>query len=154
MSFTDLSAGSPTSWSWTFGDGGISALENPTHIYSINGTYNVCLTATNAVGSNTFCQNVIIDSYLPPVSAFAYAGDPTVVFDDNSTNSPTSWSWNFGDGGTSLLQNPVHTYLTNGVYNVCLVAANATGEDISCQNVTIDSYLSPVAAFTYSGDQQ
>ena len=152
VSFTDLSAGSPTSWSWTFGDGGISALENPTHIYSINGTYNVCLTATNAVGSNTFCQNVIIDSYLPPVSAFAYAGDPTVVFDDNSTNSPTSWSWNFGDGGTSLLQNPVHTYLTNGVYNVCLVAANATGEDISCQNVTIDSYLSPVAAFTYSGD--
>lgn len=152
VNFTDLSAGSPTSWSWNFDDGGTSTLENPVHIYSLNGTYNVCLTATNGMGSNTVCQDVIIDSYLAPVSTFAYSGDPTVTFDDNSTNSPTSWSWNFGDGGTSLLQNPVHTYLTNGVYNVCLVAANATGEDISCQNVTIDSYLAPVASFTYSGD--
>ena len=152
VSFTDLTTGSPTSWSWNFGDGGTSTLQNPNHTYALNGTYNVCLTATNGMGSSNICQNVIIDSYLPPVATFTYSGDPTVIFDDNSTNSPTSWSWNFGDGGTSTLQNPTHFYVSNGVYNVCLIATNATGEDIACQNVTIDSYLAPVAAFTYSGD--
>ncbi|MEZ5015268.1 MAG: PKD domain-containing protein [Chitinophagales bacterium] len=150
--FTDASTGSPTSWSWTFGDGGTSATENPLHIYAANGTYNVCLTATNALGSNTFCQNVVIDSYLAPEAFFMFAGDPTVTFVDMSTNTPTSWSWNFGDGGTSVLENPTHTYTTNGTYNACLTATNATGSDSYCASVVIDSYLAPAAAFSWTGD--
>jgi len=51
----------------------------------------------------------------------------TVRFTDLSTRSPTSWRWNFGDGDTSLLQNPMHTYLTNGTYTVTLIATNSTG---------------------------
>lgn len=152
VSFVDASLNSPTSWFWNFGDGGTSTLENPTHTYTYNGTFNVCMTATNATGSNTSCQFVVIDYYLAPVAAFTYSGDPTVSFTDASLNSPTSWFWNFGDGGTSTLENPSHLYASNGVYNVCLTATNATGSNTSCQLITIDSYLSPVAAFTFTGD--
>lgn len=51
----------------------------------------------------------------------------TVRFTDLSTRSPTSWRWNFGDGDTSFLQNPTHTYLANGTYTVTLIATNSTG---------------------------
>jgi serine protease len=70
----------------------------------------------------------------PPVANFS--GTPTsgtapltVQFTDLSTNSPTSWSWSFGDGGTSPAQNPSHTYNLAGTYSVSLTAANAYGSD-------------------------
>lgn len=50
--FTDSSANGPTSWAWTFGDGGTSTSRNPTHTYNVAGTYTVTLTATNAAGSD------------------------------------------------------------------------------------------------------
>ncbi|HPF69247.1 MAG TPA: PKD domain-containing protein, partial [Candidatus Krumholzibacteria bacterium] len=70
----------------------------------------------------------------PPVAAFA--GSPTsgtaplaVAFTDQSTGSPTSWAWTFGDGGTATTQNPSHTYATAGVYTVSLTVTNADGSD-------------------------
>ena len=151
--FTDISTNDPTAWSWSFGDGGTSTLENPTHTYLLNGTYSVCLTASNVAGPNTHCESVVIDSYLAPAVDFSFSGDPIVNFVDESLNSPTSWSWNFGDGGTSTLENPSHTYLADGVYNVCLTATNATGSNTGCQDVTITSYINtPIADFIYSGD--
>ncbi len=53
VTFTDLSTNAPTSWLWDFGDGHTSALQNPTHTYTVAGSYTVSLTATNAGGSNT-----------------------------------------------------------------------------------------------------
>jgi PKD repeat protein len=50
-----------------------------------------------------------------------------VQFTDLTTNLPTSWLWNFGDGQTSTLQNPLHTYTTAGTYNVSLSATNTNG---------------------------
>lgn len=152
VSFTDLTTGAPTEWDWDFDDGGTSALQNPTHTFATNGTYNVCLTATNGFGSNTACHDVVIDSYVLPVINFIYAGDPLVVFTDLSSGGPTEWDWDFGDGGSSTLQNPMHTYAENGSYNVCLTATNDVGPATGCQVVVIDGYLTPVALFTYSGD--
>ncbi len=70
----------------------------------------------------------------PPVANFA--GSPasgsyplTVNFTDLSTGAPTSWSWNFGDGGTSTAQNPSHTYNSIGTYTVSMTATNAYGSD-------------------------
>jgi len=136
VSFTDQSSGSPTGWSWTFGDGGTSSAQNPNHTYNNAGTYTVILTASNAAGSDdeTKVNYITVNPCNPPVAAFV--GTPTsgdypleVAFTDQSTNSPTSWSWTFGDGGTSTAQNPAHTYTTAGTYTVTLTAANGCGSD-------------------------
>ena len=51
----------------------------------------------------------------------------TVQFTDTSTGNPTGWSWNFGDGKTSTIQNPVHTYTNAGIYSVSLRITTTTG---------------------------
>jgi Zn-dependent metalloprotease len=63
--FTDASTGGPTSWLWNFGDGFTSTLQNPSHVYTANGTYTVSLTATNAIGSSTFTRTAYINISKP-----------------------------------------------------------------------------------------
>jgi PKD repeat protein len=96
-------------------------------------------------------------SQAPPVASFTLA--PTnpvagqeVAFTDTSTNSPTRWDWNFGDGGTSSERNPVHAWATSGRFTVVLVASNASGSsEPRTRAVTVASSTSPVvAAFTFS----
>ena len=131
--FTDLSTNSPTSWLWDFGDGGTSTLQNPTHAYTTGGRYTVTLTATNASGSSApyIVPDYIVAPPAPaPVSSFTgtpSTGDAplTVNFTDTSTNSPTTWYWQFGDGGTASTQNPSYAYNTPGSYNVTLTAGNS-----------------------------
>lgn len=78
----------------------------------------------------------------PPVASFV-ANDTAldcsglVQFTDLSTNDPTSWLWNFGDGTTSTVQNPTHQYTTNGTFTVTLKATNTYGTGTS----TITSYI-------------
>ena len=136
VNFTDLSTNSPTSWSWTFGDGGTSTARHPSHIYTSSGNYTVSLTATNSTGSDgeTKTNYITVTTAQAPVADFS--GSPTsgaspltVSFTDSSTNSPTSWSWTFGDGGSSTAQNPSHQYTSTGDYTVSLTASNAGGSD-------------------------
>jgi len=67
--FTDLSTGGPTSWSWDFGDGTTSTLQNPTKTYATAGTYQVRLTVSNAAGGNTSAATPIVYNPLVPVAA-------------------------------------------------------------------------------------
>ncbi len=60
VQFTDQSTNNPTSWSWTFGDNTTSTDQNPSHTYTVSGTYEVCLTAANSGGSSTNCQDVTV----------------------------------------------------------------------------------------------
>ena len=72
-----------------------------------------------------------------PVADFGYINnDPTVNFLDSSANA-TSYIWEFGDGGSSTLQNPVHTYISNGTYTVTLIANNVCDSDTMSSLVTI-----------------
>jgi PKD repeat protein len=71
----------------------------------------------------------------------------TVAFEDQSTNSPTSWTWSFGDGTTGTLQNPVHAYASAGTYTVTLTAKNGGGSASATQRVTV----SPAAASPLAG---
>ncbi len=158
VSFTDLSTELPTSWSWNFGDGGTSTLENPSHTYSTAGTYTVTLVATNGIGSDseTKTNYIVVNSTVAPVANFTanqttITAGGSVTFTDLSSEVPTSWSWNFGDGGTSTLENPSHTYNTAGTYTVSLVATNAAGNDSETKvdYITVDTVvLAPVADFT------
>jgi serine protease len=149
--FTDASTNNPTSWSWTFGDGGTSTAQNPSHTYTAAGTYTVTLTATNAYGSDSETKTNYITVTNPPTDppVADFSGTPTsgsapltVVFTDASTNNPTSWSWTFGDGGTSTAQNPSHTYTAAGTYTVSLTATNAYGSDTE----TKTGYITVTAA--------
>lgn len=63
------------------------------------------------------------------ISNFSYSIDNgTVAFFDLSLNGPTEWLWEFGDGNTSNLQNPVHNYNQLGRYEVKLITKNSNGE--------------------------
>jgi PKD repeat protein len=136
VTFTDQSVNFPTSWSWNFGDGQPSTSQNPSHTYDTPGTYTVTLTATNAAGSDGETKTGYITVTVPvPVAGFS--GTPTtgpiplmVVFTDQSTNSPTSWSWDFGDGNTVIgVSDPSHTYIAQGSYMVTLTVTNDGGSD-------------------------
>jgi hypothetical protein len=60
VQFTDTSTGSPTTWSWAFGDGGTSAVQHPSHTFSAAGTFAVTLTVTNANGSNSASRSLVV----------------------------------------------------------------------------------------------
>ncbi|MCJ8292312.1 MAG: PKD domain-containing protein [Flavobacteriales bacterium] len=91
----------------------------------------------------------------PPVANFSAtstticAGE-SVSFTDLSTNTPTSWSWNFGDAGTATTQNPAYVYTTAGTYTVILTATNANGSDGNTitNYITVNAIPSVVATGT------
>ena len=157
VQFLDSSTNSPTAWVWSFGDGGTSTLSNPVHTYALEGTYTVTLTATNSAGSNTSSQtgyitaNKVTDSPEPLFKSTVTSGYAplNVQFVDASSNSPTAWVWSFGDGGTSTLQNPAHTYTTAGSYTVTLTATNPAGSNTVSRTgyITIEAAI-PVSSFT------
>jgi PKD repeat protein len=272
--FTDTSVNDPaTSWSWTFGDGGTSNAKNPFHAYAAAGTYNACLTASNAGGAgpqtckdvtvalvssttvsvngaidfdgdsvndlqvlattacgaipnmlrplgtvtwtsvgmdyravtianaptpnstSDFCHEVadvfstgivkasnasivkfwtpqntgaggvrfefavLQNPVSPPDSDFTFTSyDFVAFFTDTSTNdAATSWSWTFGDGGTSTAQNPFHAYAAAGTYNACLTASNVGGTGpTTCKDVTVAAVPSTTVgvggAIDFDGD--
>jgi len=69
VSFTDTSTGFPTSWQWTFGDGGISRERDPVHTYTVAGTYSVSLTVENEGGTDSLTRTgyVTVTAARPPV---------------------------------------------------------------------------------------
>ncbi|MFA5295812.1 MAG: DUF3344 domain-containing protein, partial [Methanoregulaceae archaeon] len=137
VTFTDESTNAPTSWLWDFGDGGTSTGQYPVHEYMSAGTYTVTLTVTNGEGSDEAVRpDYITVNALTGAPEAAFSSDVTsgtvpltVTFTDESTNAPTSWLWDFGDGGTSTGQYPVHEYMSAGTYTVTLTVTNGEGSD-------------------------
>jgi len=144
--FTDLSNHLPITWLWDFGDGNTSTEQHPEHTYATLGTYTVCLTVTNDLGSDTDCQTVTVDDV--PLANYTFdVNDLTVDFTDASSNNPTSWFWDFGDGNTSTAQNPTHVYANSDGYNVCLTATNAAGSNTNCLFIFV--LIPPEASFSH-----
>jgi PKD repeat protein len=164
--FSDMSSNMTTSqipltWLWNFGDGETLEYTNVTrvngpvvHAYTSEGTYNITLTVTNAFGSDsvtqTPCVIVILGDCKPPAPAFtcnpniATVGQ-SIQFTDLTYRLPKSWSWIFGDGGTSTLQHPTHSYNTAGFFDVTL----KTDNDCGAGKLTKTKYItvnSPVTA--------
>ena len=116
---------------WQFGDGATSTQAAPLHTYTVSGNYDVKLTVTSALGcTDTLTIVKAVQVGMKPLPEFS--ADPLDVcaftpvnFTDLSTG-PTAndWFWTFGDGGTSIDQNPVHQYNDTGYFNVSLVVFN------------------------------
>ena len=129
VSFTDASSGNPNQWNWNFGNGIASTLQNPTTIYQDTGLFTVRLTVFNNRCPDTSTVTGLI-RVLPPIARFTSAvicssSKRDVQFTDQSVVA-TGWSWDFGDGNTSTLQNPVHTYAALGTYTVTLTTTNGS----------------------------
>ncbi len=87
------------------------------------------------------CDTLGLDNH--PLAGFRYAIDSSnslrVIFTDNSFYAPTDWLWDFGDGSTSTLKDPLHKYDSPGTYLVCLTVSNQYDSDTFCQEVTVDA---------------
>jgi len=153
VSFTNTSQGT-VNYNWDFGDGTYSAQPSPTHTYNYNGGYYIHLNAP-ADTANSFCGGNAADSVTiintqnaPTCSAnFTYVSGSNgqVSFTNTSTGTVAnpSYSWNFGDGNTSGLSSPSHTYTYNGNYNVIIYEMDSFMNNICSysQVVTISNGL-------------
>ena len=109
--------------------------------------------------NDTFTSKAAVSSTpQPPTAAFSFSpAAPTtndlVQFTDESTGAPTSWAWDFGDGGSSTEQNPSYNYNSAGTFTATLTVANAGGQDMISHDVPVtlgegmnESYFIPAAA--------
>ncbi len=160
ISFTDASipnAGSLSIWQWDFNDGSpIDPSQNPTHTFLNAGTYNVKLTVTTDKGCiNTIIKTVTINAR--PLAGFIIPevclSDTYAQFLDTSKvalpASVNAWEWNFGDGSPlNFTQNPQHSYIAVGPYNVRLVVTSSLGCKDTITQLLIVNGSFPVANFT------
>lgn len=143
VNFTSTSTGNPTNYTWSFTGGtpATSTAQSPTVTYATAGTYTVSLTASNSTSSNTATQNAYITVNALPTASYTptvVAGNLTVSFNNTSTGG-TSYAWTFGDGGTSTVMNPTHTYANPGTYQVVLTVTNSCGNQTFTQEVTVST---------------
>lgn len=132
---------------------GLNNLPNGGVITSTSGAVTLRHTADQAVNESGFEINWSCAlPTAPPSSNFEASAtnscNGTIDFQDLSTQGPVTWAWDFGDGGTSNLQNPSHTYTTNGTYTVTLTTTNANGNDAEVKSnyVTINMPAAPTVA--------
>ena len=140
VDFSDMSANGPSSWVWSFGDGATSFIQSPSHTYTTSGTYTISLTVSNTGGADSVTRSAYVEVVDPPTTGPIpeFSGTPrsgqvppnlNVVFTDASAGSPTTWLWDFGDGGTSMSQNPTHAYAADGTYDVSLTVSDGTTQN-------------------------
>lgn len=139
VTFENLSSPNAETFLWTFegGDPATSTEENPTVVYNSAGSFDVTLVATNGLGSNTFesLDYIIVDDV--PVPGFSSSDNFLTVSFSNTTTNGTSYEWDFGDGNSSTDENPVHTYMAAGQYDVILRATNECGTVSTTQTVNV-----------------
>lgn len=136
--FTDNSS-LATSYEWDFGDGANPAIANTvgphTVTYSTSGAKTVSLTVNGSV-VQSFANYITVEA--KPVAGFNHTigNNLEVTFTSTATDALV-WEWNFGDGNTSNLENPVHIYATEGNYEVQLTAINVDCEDDFSQTINV-----------------
>ena len=166
VDFTDLSTGDPVTWEWTFTGAATptSNVQNPAGIqYNTVGLFPVKLKITKPNFADSLTKLAYIEVIDPTAVNADFVGVPTVViagntvnFTDLSTNTPTSWLWNFygGTPATSTVKNPAGIlYSTPGAYDVRLYAANSATNDTARKVgyiLVIDPLDIPIADFVAS----
>jgi PKD repeat protein len=148
-SFTDTSTdgdGTVVAWSWTFGDGGASAEQNPSHTYGNAGSYTVSLTVTDDEGATGFTSQVVpVEGVAPPppgdgpIASFTYDCNNTATcrFADTSSGTGLKWSWTFVGGDPSQansdLQNPIVTFQSDVASNPIITLVVTDESDLTDQ---------------------
>lgn len=154
FNYSYLPAGGTNTWTWDFGDGTTGSGENPTHIYTEAGTYDVTLTAGNGDCSDTYTQQVYVDEWILQ-QCYASWGSYIPDYSDPNTMSFSSYSfsvdpdisltWDLGDG--TIVNDEAyfnHTYAADGVYTVSLIVASDNCSDTSSYDVYVGSIFNPL----------
>lgn len=164
---------------WDFGDGATSTEANPTHCFESPGPHTVTLQTTDAEGCVKTAQAEVActecASGEEPEAAFSYSqtdADPCAfAFTDESTVTEecegreiVAWLWDFGDGNTSTIQNPTHSYTGSGPWDVTLTVTDNFGcEDVvvmevacetapgTCTSCCDGDFFPPTVAITLAG---
>lgn len=155
ISFTNTTQ-KATASRWKFGDGASSTIFNTSHTYASSGTYTITLiSSANTCSDST--RAIVVVNPIPHADFLADTASacsvPFAVNFKNTTTSGGTYSWNFGDGSTSTLTDPVHSYTAAGTYTVSLIAYNTTG---TCSDTIIKkkyiTIIRPVANFSHAVD--
>ena len=142
-------------YAWSFGNGTTSTVENPTLNYGTENIYNAKLVITTNYG----CKDSIVQAvtvYPLPVVNFSPTEvclefatnfiDQSTVSNSHSSNHNVTWAWDFADGTTANVQNPTHTYLSDGVFNTVLTVTT-DHNCVATGTIPVTVYPKPVASF-------
>ena len=155
------------SYSWDFGDGiGFSNERNPTYSYSTAGVYDISLLVIDIDGDDDIALKqeyiTVIEDLMPladfeaDIMEFLEGGIVQFTSTSNLGNGINSYSWDFGDGGTSSEFNPSYQYLTPGLFTVLLTVTDEDGDSdtaIKGDYINVIEDLEPIADFTASATQ-
>lgn len=159
LHFADASISTPgtfiVSWAWDLGDGNTSFFNEFDYVYDTAGVFTVVLSVINSdgcLGKDTVLMTIKEDPLADFDTELALCPLDTAYLTDLSVaaegDSIVSWHWNFGDGDTSIVQNPAHAFQTAGVYTIELVVTNSIGCSSSASKI-VEVVGGSVASFTY-----
>ncbi|MFI5195626.1 MAG: PKD domain-containing protein [Chitinophagales bacterium] len=130
IAFTRLYPGT-TGSQWFFGDGAISSVASPTHVYSATGTYTVTHVVTDPSGCVDTARYVNYITITKPHASFTMSDTvvcpPLLVIFTNGSSGAASYNWDFGDGHTSPIPSPGNLYTLYGYFTVQLIAIDTNG---------------------------
>ncbi|MFT4678299.1 MAG: PKD repeat protein [Flavobacteriales bacterium] len=158
--FVNFSEGA-IGYQWYFGDGAGSNADDPFHLYTVPGTYDVTLIATTDQGcADTLIMEEYLQAFPLPYSSFNFFPEdpdvwtPGIQFEDQSAGGVVSWVWDFGDGTFGSGANPYHTYHEAGSYIIEQTVYNVYGcEDVSLRNIEVDDKFNLYVPNTFTPDE-
>ncbi len=146
--FQDESFISAGSWFWDFGDGNSTLDQNPSHSFSTEGEFEVCLTISKGCKSQTICQTINVCSQ--PIASFETVIDElTITVSDLSMGAETH-QWSISDGSIYSSPGFTHSFEGPGVYTICQSTINNCGEDIYCEEISI--YLNSITETEHTNE--
>ncbi len=131
-------------YTWAFGDGSVSTVAGPQHIYTLPGNYNVTLVITNtrcvdSISKNIAITNIVKAGFTNVPDSFVCTGAP-VTFTNTSLGVQLKYAWTFGDGKTDTVADPVHVYNRTGTYKIVMALSNYVPcRDTASAVMTVDS---------------
>mgnify|MGYP003846338147 FL=1 len=149
VNFTNSSRGY-VDYAWDFGDGNTSNVNNPKHTFNQSGTFTVKLFVTDSCSYDTFTQQVLV--YPEPILSFDFIKDSICQLDSirflNTSNNISGTYWDFGDGGTSIVSNPIHQFNSAGTFNVSFTGYSTLNNCPASINKDVHILPRPTASIT------
>jgi len=150
VNYQSNSSDNVESFLWLFPGGvpSMSSEANPSVTYNEIGSYGAALVVTNPAGSDEESFGDYITVFDVPEASFSAVNNLTSVAFTNTSEDATSYVWDFGDGESSIEENPTHVYDDEGSYSVVLTATNECGDNLFALEVNANEL--PSAGFTTS----